>query len=355
MAENDLTINGTRIRARAGETVLAAAEAAGLRLPKDDPALCAHHVPCESCRIRLDSGAVDGGDAIGRTVLACRARVSGEAQFSFDPFPREMKSAGEIIAWRSLAPEIVELVLRVEKPVPYLPGQHVTLGFGKVPPRRYSPTLSLDGLRELDTLHFHIRRRPGGLFGDAPEDRFRPGTRVKLAGPYGHSHLRQGEGRLVLVSSGTGFAAIWSIAVAARLGQPHRPVHLIASAHDPRDLYMRPALEWLARQGVEHLTLTASGAHPLPPVRHGRASLHLPALGRTDSVHVAGHPELVTAVMEAAAAAGAAAYGIPHAPAMPGEGVVERIARYFSGNPRPAPQPAPPVTQPANVRQIRPA
>lgn len=177
---------------------------------------------------------------------------------------------------------------------------------------------------------------------------------MKLAGPYGHSHLRQGEGRLVLVSSGTGFAAIWSIAVAARLGQPHRPVHLIASAHDPRDLYMRPALEWLARQGVEHLTLSASGAHPLPPVRHGRANLHLPALGRTDSVHVAGHPGLVTAVMEAAAAAGAAAYGIPHAPAMPGEGVVERIARYFSGNPRTAPQLAPPMTQPANVRQIRP-
>ncbi|MCU0819025.1 MAG: 2Fe-2S iron-sulfur cluster binding domain-containing protein [Beijerinckiaceae bacterium] len=354
MANTFLTINSTRIAARNGETVLAAAEAAGLRLPKDDPALCQHDTPCESCRIRLDHGAVEGGEPIGHTVLACRARVSGEATLSTDPVPREMKSAAEVVAWRTLSAEIVELVLRVEKPVPYLPGQHVTLAFGKSAPRRFTPTLSLDGLRELDTLHFHIRRREGGLFGTKPEERFRPGARVKLAGPYGNSHLRQGDGRLVLVSSGTGFSAIWSIAVAARLGQPHRPVHLIASAHDPRDLYMRPALEWLARQGVENVTLTASGAHPLPPVRHGRATAHLPALMPSDTVHVAGHPGLVRAVMLAAAKAGATAYGVPHAPAQEEEGVVERIARYLSGSKKaPAPVPAP-QPLPANVRQIRP-
>ncbi len=354
MADTFLTINGTRIPARTGQTVLAAAEAAGLRLPKDDPGLCAHHVPCESCRIRLDQGAVEGGEPIGPTVLACLARVAGEATLTFDPFPREVKSAAEIKAWRGLSAEVVELVLQVEKPIPYLPGQHVTLAFGKAAPRRFTPTLSLDGLRELDTLHFHIRRREGGLFGEKPEERFRPGTRVKLAGPCGHSHLRQGDGRLVLVSSGTGFSAIWSIAVAARLGQPHRPVHLIASAHDPRDLYMRPALEWLARQGVEQIILTASGAHPLPPVRHGRTTLHLPALGATDSVHVAGHPGLVSAVMREAARAGATAYGIPHVAAPAEAGMVERIARYLSGS-RKAPPPLPdPQPLPANVRQIRP-
>lgn len=353
MAETFLTINGTRIPARLGESVLAAAESAGLRLPKDDPALCAHASPCESCRIRLDEGSVTGGDPIGQTILACRATVNGPATLTAEPFPREVKSPAEIVAWRSLAPGISELVLQVEKPIPYLPGQHVTLAFGKAPLRRFTPTLSLDGLRELDTLHFHIRHRAGGLFGERPEERFRPGTRVKLAGPYGHSHLRQGDGRLVLVSSGTGFSAIWSIAVAARLGQPHRPVHLIASAHDPRDLYMRPALEWLARQGVEHVTLCASGAHPLPPIRHGRAVLHLPALTATDSVHVAGHPGLVQAVMREAAKAGAKAYGIPHVTAPAEAGVVERITRYLSGRKPPAPVPEP-QPLPANVRQIRP-
>ncbi len=87
MAETFLTINGTRIPARTGETVLAAAEAAGLRLPKDDPSLCAHETPCESCRIRLENGAVEAGEPIGRTVLACRARVSGRLRSPSIPFP----------------------------------------------------------------------------------------------------------------------------------------------------------------------------------------------------------------------------------------------------------------------------
>ncbi len=82
----------------------------------------------------------------------------------------------------------------------------------------------------------------------------------------------------------------------------------------------------------KHHALTASGAHPLPPVRHGRATLHLPALGATDSVHVAGHPGLVSAVMREAARAGATAYGIPHVAAPAEAGVVERIARYLSGS-----------------------
>jgi hypothetical protein len=47
-------------------------------------------------------------------------------------------------------------------------------------------------------------------------------------------------------------------------------VHLVASARDPRNLYMRPAIDWLAKHGVSGASLAASGASPLPPARHGR-------------------------------------------------------------------------------------
>ena len=335
MSGTGLTINGTRISAKSGMTLLLAGEAAGLRMPRGENGACGNGLPCESCRVQVESGAVDAqGSAIGDTVLACRATCIGDAAIRFQPFPREMKTGGEILAINPLAGDILELVLRVEKPIPYMPGQHVQVSIGKLPARSLTPTLSLDGLREIDTMHFHVRRRPGGLFGEDPESRFHPGLRVKLAGPYGQGFLRQGEGRLVLVSSGTGFAAIWSIAVAARLGQPHRPVHLVASAHDPRNLYMRPALEWLVRQGVSDMTLAASGAHPLPPARFGRASDHLPALSPADTVHVAGHPGLVQAVMGRAAEAGARAYGIPHLAAPAQQGMVERISRYFGSAPK---------------------
>jgi 3-phenylpropionate/trans-cinnamate dioxygenase ferredoxin reductase subunit len=357
MGETFLIFNGTRIPARLGDTVLAAGEAAGLRLPKDGAGPCAHEALCESCRIRIESGDVDdAGSRIGASVLACRAKVTGEAGFSFQPFPREMKTSAEVIELRSLAPEIVELVVRIEKPIPYLPGQHVLLSVGKWPARRLTPTLSLDGLRELDTLHFHIRRRADGVLGGNPERLLVPGTRLKLSGPYGQSFLRPGDGRIVLVSSGTGFAAIWSMAVAARLGQPHRPLHVVASAHDPRQLYMRPAVEWLARQGVSDITLTASGAHPLPPARGGRAIQHLPGFSPSDTIYAAGHPEMVRAVMLATAQARATAYGIPHVPAAPETGMVEKIARFFGRGPKrtePVATPEPEALA-GNVRRIRP-
>ncbi|MGL5447036.1 MAG: 2Fe-2S iron-sulfur cluster-binding protein [Rhabdaerophilum sp.] len=357
MADTFLILNGTRVPARKGDSVLDAGEAAGLRLPKDGAAPCPHDALCESCRIRLENGDVDdAGSRIGPTILACRAKVIGEAEFSFQPFPREMKTSAEVIELRSLAPEIVELVIRIEKPIPYMPGQHVLLSVGKWPARRLTPTLSLDGLRELDTLHFHIRRRADGVLGGNPERLFPPGTRLKLSGPYGSSFLRQGNGRIVLVSSGTGFAAIWSMAVAARLGQPHRPLHIVASAHDPRQLYMRPAVEWLARQGVSEITLTASGAHPLPPARGGRATQHLPGFTSTDTVYAAGHPEMVRVVMEIAARAKATAYGIPHVPAMPEAGMVEKIARFFGREPKPAKanEAVNPETMGSNIRRIGP-
>lgn len=355
MADTFLTLNGTRIPARKGDTVLAAGEAAGLRLPKEASAPCPHDALCESCRIRIESGDVeDGGTRIGQSVLACRTIVTGEAEFTFQPFPREMKTAAEVIELRSLAPEIVELVVRIEKPIPYMPGQHVLLSVGKWPARRLTPTLSLDGLRELDTLHFHIRRRPDGVLGSNPERLFTPGTRLKLSGPYGQSFLRQGNGRIVLVSSGTGFAAIWSMAVAARLGQPHRPLHIVASAHDPRQLYMRPAVEWLARQGVSEITLTASGAHPLPPARGGRATQYLPGFSSADTVYAAGHPEMVRTVMEEAARAKAMSYGVPHVPAAREAGMVEKIARFFGREPKPVEKPPESELQASNVRRLRP-
>ncbi|CAN1542708.1 UbiB 2-polyprenylphenol hydroxylase and related flavodoxin oxidoreductases [Rhabdaerophilaceae bacterium] len=360
MSGIELTINGARVNAKAGQSVLAAGEAAGIRMPRNENGVCMADQFCEACRVRINSGVVDPhGSALGTTVLGCRATCVGPAAISFQPFPRELKSGAEILAVNALGSDILELVLRAEKPIPYLPGQHIQLTIGKLQPRALTPTLSLDGLRELDTLHFHVRRRHGGLFGHQLEPQLRAGQRVKLAGPYGHGFLRQGEGRLVLVSSSTGFAAIWSIAVAARLGQPHRPLHIVASAHDPRNLYMRPALEWLVRQGVNDITLAASGAHPLPPARFGRASSHLPALSASDTVHVAGHPGLVEAVMSQAAQAGATVFGIPHLPTPVQPGMVERLSRYFGTSAKPRnrvepPSDLPPVEPPLpeGIRRI---
>lgn len=302
-----LTVNGKSFAATPGSSVLDAALAGGVVIPQD---CCTGQ--CGTCRCDILSGSCDeAGTRERNSILACQARVTGDAEFHFDPVPLEMKTTGEVLSLRALGGDIVELVLRTNKEVPYLPGQYVKVAFAGLPERDYSPSLTLDGLRERDEIVLHIRRYETGVVSPALGTLIAPGTRFKLRGPFGHAFLRRGEGRLVMISTGTGFAPLWAMAVAARLGQPWREVQVIASARDPQNLYMRPALDWLTRQGVHTVTLCASGASPLPPAREGRATSFLPALTPEDTVYACGAPEMVEAVRGVALKAGAAFYADP--------------------------------------------
>ncbi len=325
-----LTINGKTITATPGMTLIDAGLQGGIVVPQD---CCTGQ--CGTCRVEVLAGTVDpaGTDEAG-SVLACQARLTGDAEIRFDPVPNVMKTGGIVRSVRELAGEIIEVVVEVTKPVPYLPGQYVKVEFAGFPARDYSPTLTLDGLREINQLIFHIRRMEDGIVSAALGGEIVPGRKVTVRGPFGHAFLRQGEGRIVLISTGTGFAPVWSIAVAARLGQPHRPLSVIASARDPRNLYMRPACDWLAKQGVSEITLTASGANPLPPARHGRATAFLPALGPQDSVYACGAVEMVHEVRKAALAAGAKFYADPFLPSTAALPLRMKLTRFFSGKPK---------------------
>lgn len=321
----EFEVNGRKVAAPTRATLIEAATAAGLSIPHD----CTTG-QCEACRVHLVAGAVEpGGSRLGDTVLACQARLAGDAAITFDPAPVEMRTAAIVRSLRPLSPDVVEMMIETNKPVPYLPGQSVRLAFPGLPERSFCPTLSLDGLREIETLYFHIRLWPGGALAAALAGRIREGTRLRLTGPYGRAFLRHGEGRLVLVASGTGFAPIWSIAVAARLGQPHRRLTLIASARDPRHLYMRASLDWLAKHGVEDIVVTASAATPMPPAKFGRALAHLPRLGPADTLHAAGAPEMVVAAIAAAAEAGAQFHGLPFLPGPLPNGLGNRLSRLL--------------------------
>lgn len=325
-----LTLNGQTREVTGGLSILDAAESVGLRLPHD-----CRTGQCEACRVELVSGTVDDQKTrVSGTVLACQTRLNGDAELRFDPAPLEMKTNGIVVARRDLSREIIEVAVRVTKPVPYLPGQYVKAAFGTAPERNLCPTLSLDGVRELDELVFHIRPAHEG----ALKDQLAEGRKVKLRGPFGSGFLRQGygsarNGRIVLVASAAGFAPIWSMAVAARLGQPDRDLVVIVSARDPRNLYMRPALSWLAKHDVSEIIVTASGAVPMPPTRHGRASEHLPGLVASDTVHVAGDAAMCQAIQRAAHQAGARCHAIPFLPATQAEkaGIGGAISRMFRG------------------------
>lgn len=309
MAGAKLLFNGLGATGKVGETLLDAARAARIAIPHE----CGNGT-CESCRMIVESGAVDAnGSACEASVLACTARVTGDAALRYDLRPREMKAGGIVRALRDLSPDITEVIIEIDRQIPYLPGQYLRLSFAGLPERSYAPTLSLEGLRELDTLYFHIRRRPDGVVSSQLGRKITPGSKVKLRGPFGDGFLRQADARLVLVSSAEGFAALWSVALAARLGQPHRAIAMVVSAHDPRNLYMRSALDWLTKHDVNDLITTVSGSLPIPPARSGRATAWLPGFRAGDHVHCAGNPAMITAIQRAATAAGARVFATPFA------------------------------------------
>jgi len=297
-------INGKVIKASSGMTLLDAALGSRIAMPHD---CCTGQ--CDTCRVNA-SGGIDGtGTREGDTVLACQARIIADAEVSFEEVPEVVTRTARVESLQSLSSDIAELVISLERPLRFLPGQYVKLTSGATPERDYSPTFGLAGEADERRMHFHIRRYPDGLFSSKLGISIRAGSKLKIRGPFGHAWLRQGKGQLVLVSSGTGFAPIWSIAVAACLGQPDRPLTVIAGASDPNNLYMRSAFDWLARRGVQHLELTASGAGLIPEdVRRGRPTEALPRLSPDDVVHAAGQPDMVQAVKSIAAASGASCY-----------------------------------------------
>ena len=305
-AKCTLTVNGQRLKVRAGDTLVNAGLAARMAIPHD---CCAGQ--CTTCKVQVVAGAIDDqGTADGSTVLACQATIEGDAEILFDEVPLPCKRQGRVASIRFLSPEIVEVVVELNSPFVYLPGQYVKVSFAGFPARDYSPTAFLDGHLDEQRLVFHVKRYENGAISSALGDAIGLGHRVTIAGPYGHAFYRPGPSRLVLVASGTGFAPIWPVARAARLAEPRRDMTVIAAARDPRNLYMQEAVNWLAGSGVRDTIQTATGEKG-EGIHFGRPTQFLPELGPSDVVYAAGLPAMVDAVKEAAELAGAECHAHP--------------------------------------------
>ena len=160
----------------------------------------------------------------------------------------------------------------------------------------------------------------------------RAGHRVKLTGPFGRGFFRTGHpGRLVLVASGTGFAPMWSVAVAAIMEQPERELVFVVQARSIRSLYMHAALCRLAL--FPNVTLIPMVSEPQKishAVRSGRPTDHLPRLSPDDVVYTAGAPAMTDAVARIAQAAGARCYTDPFVQEHTGSeqaGLMSRLTR----------------------------
>jgi 3-phenylpropionate/trans-cinnamate dioxygenase ferredoxin reductase subunit len=139
---------------------------------------------------------------------------------------------------------------------------------------------------------------------------------VKLTGPCGSAHFRANlDSRLILVATNTGFAPIWSIAVAALRENPERRILVIAGGRTIESLYMGPALAQLARfPNVLVVPVCSTPQTVADSVRLGRPTDYLPRLLPTDVLYACGAPAMVDSVKSIAAHFGATCYADPFLP-----------------------------------------
>jgi naphthalene 1,2-dioxygenase ferredoxin reductase component len=338
----DLVINGKRFKCTIGDSILDAALIARILIPYD-----CNTGQCETCRVRVYVGDVDdAGTRRGDTVLACQAKITGEAVIEFDAAPEPVRREGSIASIRDLTPDITEVVIRIRGEMPVLPGQYVKVRFADLPSRDYSPTVPVNDVFDPQSLLLHIRRMPEGVVSLELGQGVDVGTSVRVHGPFGNAFHRRGEGRIILISTGTGFAPIWAVARASRFREPDREMILIAGARNPSNLYMREAFQWLRNTGVDDLVLTATGPTSASDVKAGRPTLHMPPLYPTDTVYVAGASAMVTAVEFLAETAGATCYADPFLPAtirLPWRQRLARLVRHRFSDRLPRMSVAPPA------------
>jgi CDP-4-dehydro-6-deoxyglucose reductase len=308
-----VSVNGQGFRTKAGTTLLDAALANGVNIPHD----CRSGL-CGSCLTRVKSGStILGETAVPGMVYACKARILTDLEIEVEDVPQTRLETGRLAGLRALTSDTVELAIRPEGHLAYLPGQYFKFKFDGFPERSYSATRAVDGRPEGSHLVLHVRRYPNGRVSGQFGRRIKPGHRVEILGPFGSAFFRpEKQNRLVLISSGTGFAPIWSIACAALRENFRREIRVIAGVRTESEIYMAAALERLAACPNVDVRVTIGRRPGIGPyVLGGYPTDHMPALKDDDIVYACGPAQMIELVSPIAAAAGATLYTDPFEPA----------------------------------------
>jgi 3-phenylpropionate/trans-cinnamate dioxygenase ferredoxin reductase subunit len=309
MTTGKITINGASFRARRGQLLLDAALSNGIDLPHD----CrAGH--CGTCCVRLVSGEVQGGaGADPGTVHACQCRIVGDAVIETGQPSGVRAIEGVLSSLRPLSKDVMEVGIRTDRPLPHHAGQYAQVQFSGYPSRPFSLTHPLRSEAAGCSIWLHVRRMDDGRVTSSIGKRIKPGHAVTVTGPYGSAHSRPNQrSRLILVSTNTGFAPIWSIAVAALREDPQRRIMVIAGGRTIEALYMGPALAKLATfANVLVVPVCSTRQTVSQAVRSGRPTDYLPRLLPTDVLYACGAPAMVDSVKSIARRIGVVCHADP--------------------------------------------
>ena len=246
-------INGNSVSVEPRETILQAAERAGI----DFPHSC-RVGGCGSCKCRVTRGSVKELTETGYLltaeeidagyVLACQSVPRSDVEIEVDLSQGKARSIpGTIVSQTRVTHDITELSIQLEQPIAYRAGQFARVTLAALPGvlRSYSfatpPTA--DG-----RVSFYIRQVAGGQFSNLVHDEDLVGQVAYVDGPSGDFWLRKADAPLILVAGGSGLPPVLSLLERAADKGVRRPVTLLFGARQTRDLYALERIEAVAQR-----------------------------------------------------------------------------------------------------------
>lgn len=303
--------DGVRVALAPGERVLDGLLRAGLAVPHGCRAGA-----CQSCLLRATEGKPPAAAQAGLKdtlkaqgfFLACAAELQEDLAVTLAGVTALDVSA-RIAAVEALATDVARVRIVPETPLPYRPGQFVTVVRADGLARSYS----LASVPEEDAaLELHVRRLPHGRMSGWLTDSATTGAAVVLRGPAGQCFHVPGSPTqpLLLAGAGTGLAPLLGILRDALRAGHTGPIRLFHGARDPRGLYLVGELRALAARHA-NLTYRACVLEGAPGDDVAVGALDHVVFPRGEvlqgtRVYLCGDPDLVLKMRKRAFLAGAA-------------------------------------------------
>lgn len=235
------------------ETVLDAAQRAGVRLPSE----CAFG-GCGTCRVKLVAGhvqyaepplALSPEEAADGYALMCQAHALADLEISTErvlaaPTPPQRHRA-TVLRVEALGSDVTRLVIALHdgEQLAFGPGQYLNVLLGEAGARSFSMASRADESQ----LELQIRRIEGGYFTQDVLSAMRAGDMLDIEGPLGGFGFHEEDYRpIVMVATGTGIAPLRSMLATLLDSADTPPIDLYWGARTRDDLYLHEEFTQLA-------------------------------------------------------------------------------------------------------------
>ena len=225
---------------------------------------------CAACKCKLVSGKVkeltdksyllSKEDLDQNFILGCQSVPKSDVIVELPDNPlQQQERVGTIVKQKVLTHDISEIVVRLNAPILYVPGQYANLTAmdEPYPSRSYSfaHTCDVGGSSEIA---FFVKAVSTGKMSNWLLSSEALGKKVNVKGSFGDFYLRESESPMVCIAGGSGLAPIISILEHALMGagfpQAKRNVLLLVGGCTQKDLYYTQQIESIKSLWVGEFT-----------------------------------------------------------------------------------------------------